>query len=199
MILTSKFIRRALLAVSHDTTRQNINQLAIEQGRVIATDGHRLHRIYDPTIQVDGQILIPRWALEAMAKEFQTISVLRDGDSVTLSGRPGEYVEIGHQSGRTFPPWRQVIPTQPGDKIEQYKAKELRKVVAEAQGLSDDGLPKICFPDGGPTINANYILDAVKASGAGSKDEITLRYSGKIDPLEVLAEDFYGVIMPMRY
>lgn len=104
----AELLRRSV--PSKDPTRTHLNALRFEGGRVLSTDGHRIHNLAAPMLDVDATV--PIWALEAA---LASIAAAPSASPVTITP-VGSTVMVATSEGTIqakqpkFPPIAAVYP-----------------------------------------------------------------------------------------
>jgi len=150
-------LRAVAIATADNDVRTWLNGVRIEQGRMVATDGHRMHVA---KIEYDGQavtmpIKIVRDIVKIAKKgdfEIECLTPRFKGDDAVIwqAKVKGFKMEFSPPKG-TFPDWRKVIRTPTGEPA-QYNPRFLRDVQLAAEILAGRKLihdPNITvFPSG---------------------------------------------------
>ncbi len=111
-------LKSALVCAAKNDTRFYLNGVAIDQGHIVATDGHRM--FYAPLESVNElpQIIIPREAIEFIAKKTTGIGK-KDPEKVNIkihiNGNKGTLNVLDCTESFTlidgkFPEWKRIIP-----------------------------------------------------------------------------------------
>lgn len=195
--------------------------------RCVATDGHRLSIASQDQPGSFGSILVPLRALTEIRKlvaastdETVTLNAAGPYLQFTADG----FTFSCKLVDATFPPYRQVIPKDSKHTVTvgrlqfidalraasvassdrtsgvalEFGADSIRITAQSPEGgEASDEVPST----GGPAeparigFNAGYLVDALSVLDS---DEVTVAFSGELDPAVVRAEGFVGVVMPMR-
>ena len=181
----AKTLTAAGLAMSSDGTRPHLCALLIEilptgQVALVATDGHRLHRVIIPVQDIGDarQILLHAADVKALVKLLRSAPketpVRFSADLRTVTIKIGDTVCMYKLNDENFPPYLKVIPN-----------------------LANDREP--CNRIG---VHSAYMIDGLKACGitdSGTK----LNLGGDLDPMVLESDspeiaEVTVVIMPMR-
>lgn len=222
--LVTKF-RRVVPAAGDSDTRYTLNTVLVdfECGKIVASDGHRMHIEDGATVPDVGAVLIPRRAvLLAIRHEASSgIKVSKTHVSLDLAG--GSLVTRRVEG--TYPRYSEVFPKDNAIKV-SFLGTELLKVFEGALPLSNgsnavklviNGAIKVesLNPDlgsysyevpcetvgnGGKDMefgfNAGYLIDAIKAFTTKDDDSVVMEFGG--DPLTPCIINNRAVVMPMR-
>ncbi|MCO6407331.1 DNA polymerase III subunit beta [Hoeflea alexandrii] len=213
--------------MSTEETRYYLNGVCIYDGRLVATDGHRLGYV-DCGIESKNRPIIPRGAVAALL-ELGEPSQISFGENVVIFDLPGTVLRSKLIDG-TYPDYQRVIPNIADNAPEMTvdgkvlsaairRASSLypfRRTEAVTFALSDDGrlalvreridagTSREIIPatvSGPPLIAAldgRYLQHMVKAHrGSGT---LTLRFIDAGSPISVTSEreGFNSILMPMR-
>jgi DNA polymerase-3 subunit beta len=204
-------------AVSSDVTRVHLASLYLTPTGAVATDGHRLALYGDP----GGGFLVPGKVLPTlltMLSGSESLTVSNNGNWTTFT--VGSSSLIVKQTDAVFPPYRQVIPTEfAGECV--VGAVALRDAVRAVRAAACERTSGVRFTIGDNKIrldtdnneraghdeiectgsgsvvlglNAAYVDDALGSCG----DEVTVKFSGDLDPVMFVSGEFSGCIMPVR-
>ena len=214
-----------LPAASKDESRPQLCTVYMQDQNLVATDGHRLHLAPLPA-PLAGSLLLPSTAAATLSR------MLKHGDQAILARaddvlriKCGSWQLDTRLSDRTFPPFRQVIPSmdhQPT--LMQVQAALFNKAVTRVSRLTRDKRLKLCIngviglttwdAEAGaaqlqvPVVQSNhqgddlhigfdapYLAQAVPKKAA----HVHMGFNGPLDPLRVdLAGCKLAVIMPLR-
>lgn len=164
---------------------------------VVATDRYRLAVATVPVLAIDGparSVVVPP---DLPAGD----GVLRvDDATVTVGGTAHPLVE------GAFPDHRRLLPA-PSDRGVAVEAAELRAAVAaggtrrvagaEVTVLAVDAAGRLVVGAGheGVGVNAEFLLEAVDAGGAGP---LRLELDGPLAPVALRSADAFSLLMPVR-
>lgn len=180
-------LKAAIVCAAKSDIRFYLNGVAIDKGNVVSTDGHRL--FYTELSDLDSdmqQVIIPREAIEHLAKKATSIKDLKKMVIVNLQGSDGkltvqgtDIVENFQALDGKFPEWQRIIPKADGS---EYKGEY-------------------------PTFNWQYLVDFQKiAKALGDKCKVPLvKVTPTVGPSNAVHVDFVdtefkarGVLMPLR-
>lgn len=215
-----------LPAVSVDETRPHINTLAIQQHRVVCTDGHRLHTatISDNTFAAD--ILISSRAANMLShmlkKEKHEVKVSLHKEKEIIQFEAGSFRLSTERVDAQFPPVDQVLPKK--DVICTVEADRLLGVLDRFRGLDRftgiecawrDGTSigiivrtgndelrttlELASPYHGIQFASGYnirYLTAAVKNSRGCMCELTIR--GPLDPLRIDIGGQIAIVMPKK-
>lgn len=121
-------LKAAVICSAKKDVRHYLQGVAIDHGHVVSTDGHRM--FYAEVEGLDAklqQVIIPRDAIEFLAKKATGIKDLKKLVKVTLDGLDGTLEVSGTDINERFrafdnkfPAWQRVIPKAKGD---EYKGE----------------------------------------------------------------------------
>ena len=194
---------------------------------IVATDGHRLSKIATdaPFPDCGTGVLLPRpGVLEIIRMLSGNDGDMEIGIGKRFVFFRSQNRSLSVQVSNTqFPPYGQVIPKVRRDEFE-VSSESILRGLRSVQLLSNKSANIVTLtlrsgsftmtrddPDRGVAeydadidydgdefairFNGDYLEDAVKGSGA---DNVRIEFQGPLDPLVVKADDFVGVVMPMR-
>ena len=180
-------LKAAVICAAKGDIRFYLNGVAIDQGNVVSTDGHRLFYVeiddIDPKLP---QVIIPREAIEYLSKKATGIKDIEKRVKISIDGLEGKLTVQGTDITESFraidgkfPQWKQIIPKS--DRPE-YEGEF-------------------------PTFNWQYLVDfqkVAKALGDKSKSP-QVKLTPTIGPSSAAFIDFpavefkaRGVLMPLR-
>lgn len=147
-------LKAAMICTAKDDVRFYLVGIAIDQGHVVSTDGHRA--FYAPLENVakdTPQVIIPRLSIEFFIKKVAselkkhadeaTVTVQIDGENGTL--RTSTVSEHFQPINGKFPEWRRIIPKasvdayQGGDLSFNWKYMEDFQKIAKILGSKNSG------------------------------------------------------------
>ncbi|MGZ8432809.1 MAG: DNA polymerase III subunit beta family protein [Candidatus Binatia bacterium] len=238
---SGKFIERVVLeeddleglawvakAVSTEETRYYLNGVAFQSGRLVATDGHRLHIYKSPNhLPKKQSFIVPKKAIKflfACVKETKAQQVLAWFFEGFATFYIGEYTLTTKLIDGTFPDVNKVIPKKmETDRKTKFDPDDVRRALPVLEALSAfHGLPPrkrgawgaripVVFRDGKlwHSREKDMPFDTItEISGPiGFNVEYLLdmcagkvRYAaaGQNNPVVVEAGKKFGIIMPMR-
>ena len=232
--MLADLIQKTQFSVSTDEARVNLNGVLLEcDGQtavMVSTDGHRLTRyqcaLNGPTL--DKGIIIPRKGMLEIRRVLDRVQ----GEVELGVGEQHLFVRAGELSlsvklnNVTFPPYKQVIPTNHQRRVivpreELLGALRRAEVMAPEKtatvrlALSEGKLELTADnPDLGVAhqelgidydgeelvagFNARYLMEVLEVVDT---DQVALEFQGELDPCVVKpvdGPDFLGVVMPMR-
>ena len=166
------------LCASDDTTRQQLCQAYLDAtdrnaAKMVTTDGHMMAVI--PVESLDHEDVTGNIPLDALV-EAKRASKAAKKDGVYLSANGAVKLDDGRTFPRgemQFPSWRDVVPGMEGS----FEQDEIKATVG---------------------INPRLLLDAIKASGCGKREGVTLEIRGPLSPVVVRCGEAYAVVMPMQ-
>jgi DNA polymerase-3 subunit beta len=194
-------LRTVRFAVGSDPEFPVLHGVLLDVGpdvlTVVATDRYRLAVATVPVLALDG----PARSVVVMPDLPAGDGVLRvDDDSVTVGGTAHPLVE------GAFPDHRRLLPA-PSDRGVAVEAAELRAAVAaggtrrvagaEVTVLAVDDAGRLVVGAGheGVGVNAEFLLEAVDAGGAGP---LRLELDGPLAPVALRSADAFSLLMPVR-
>jgi DNA polymerase-3 subunit beta len=212
-----------LPAASTDEQRPHLNCICLDGGRMMATDGHRLHAADIPT-NLPEPMLLPlqaaRIAKRLLGSDDLAI-IAKSRDTVRI--RAGQWQMDTRLVDATFPPVERVIPS--GDQPVHVTVQQalLAKSLARVAKLARDNTVRVTVngriqltaedPDLGEAhvivpiqetnhegddlvigVNPAYLRDATAARG----ETLELGFSGARDALRIEAPGKLAVVMPTR-
>jgi DNA polymerase-3 subunit beta len=215
-------IKRAVVAAGEHDARYVLNSILLDfkNKAVVATDGHRLHRVgYRFTID-HPQVLIP----VSTAKLLKGDTIRARIDSKCGIFDNGRYTLFCKFIEGTYPEWKVVIPKEStvrimADRIELIElAQESLPMVRERANAGKLTVTKnrLCIESVDPGlglnksaikaechgteelafgINLGYLLDTLRQL---KKDNVTLQMTDPLSPIKIVEEDFLALLMPMR-
>lgn len=180
-------LKAAIVCAAKSDIRFYLNGVAIDKGHIVSTDGHRLFYMELDELDSDmQQVVIPREAIEYLAKKATGIKDLKKMCIVNLQGSNGkltvqgtDIVENFQAIDGKFPEWQRIIPKADGS---EYKGEY-------------------------PTFNWQYLVDFQKiAKALGDKCKVPLvKVTPTVGPSNAVHIDFVdtefkarGVLMPLR-
>lgn len=170
-------LKHVLPAISTDETRYVLMNALVDlkQGKVVATDGFRLH-IEDIVSDQDGTALIPLQTVKLLIKHKAMDAVKLAEKHMAFSVDGGTF--LSRRADGNFPDYANVIPNH-GRTVE-VGATELLTALEGAQPLADGETSKpVCI-----TINSGLEVTSARDSGA-FKWEIPYHLEGKAYPSPV--------------
>lgn len=222
-----ELIRKTSFAIAENASRPALACSLVEFGdgmaRMVTTDGHRLSMA---ELDAPGALtmMLPEKAVFEVRKLLdgqRSIEVERVGADGFFRV-PGAVLSVRLGDEATFPPYRQVLPSQSAchaKVVRDELAQAVRGVaVAEAVGSS----VKFGFAPGSLSLSAQspatgeatdaveikyqgeavtiglhaeYVLDVLTAL---SDETVGIEFSGVLDPVSIRAPGYHGVVMPMR-
>lgn len=215
-------------AASRDPTRLHLCCIAIDPVKevIVATDGHRLHKVPAPAPWHGPQVLLATGAAELLERilgedEFVALSVAGG----TLRARHSRWTLTTKLVDALFPPWEMVVP-RAGDAQIRISVESAALASALARVARATGGHAAKWRVNGAITLSSWSADAgeaeltvpVQASSHGDGDDLVvgldtryvkdaivgaataeLRFGGVLDPLRVdLAGERCAVIMPLR-
>lgn len=221
-------LRRTLFSVSTDSMRPMLNGVRFELKNgtltIISTDGRRASRATHEIASNDISGTIPTKAATELMRLLSdegdvTVSIGKSKAQFTLGNTVLETKLIDF----VYPNWRQIIP---GDCVarvtvareelqssirlvssiilEANKSPSMRadfarhvlKLKCVGESTASDSLAvKYDGKDFAITLNPDYVLDVLNAL---DDDEVHLEFTDDLSPFVIKADNFLGVIMPMR-
>lgn len=219
----AKFIDATQAAVRPDISRQHINSLLFEGSRAVATDGHRMAIRGAVNDENGTSMLLPQNTLKALRELAAEDEVTFTHEAAWTFAEAGAARLALKTPQATFPPWRQVLPSSCAQTVTVDRAAladairavavaspdrtgGVRVTVADGEIRIDtespetgEGSDAVAVDYSGPSatlgLNARYVLDALAACDT---DEISLGFSGELDPVVVRGGDSTHVVMPLR-
>ncbi|MEW6115648.1 MAG: DNA polymerase III subunit beta [Nitrospirota bacterium] len=213
-------IKRVLVAAGESDTRYVLNGVYIDlqKGRIVATDGHRLH-IDDIEKSEMPSVILSRKTAGLIAKHGADTLVFGDGHvSCALAG--GVLVSRLHEG--TYPNYENVIPKELPIKA-TFSGAEMLKVLEGAVPIaaSKSNAVKLSFngqidvhstnPDIGQyhwyvpcektgddisiAINAQYLIDSIRSYTTKENDTVIMEINEQLTPVLINSR---AVVMPMR-
>lgn len=164
---------------------------------VVATDRYRLAVASVPVLALDG----PARSVVAPPDLPAGDGVLRVDDAAVTVGRTAHPLVEG-----AFPDHRRLLPA-PSDRGVAVEAAELRAAVAaggtrrvagaEVTVLAVDDAGRLVVGAGheGVGVNAEFLLEAVDAGGAGP---LRLELDGPLAPVALRSAEAFSLLMPVR-
>ncbi len=119
-------LKAALICASKNDIRFYLNGVAIDQGHIVATDGHRMFYAPLESIKEMPQVIIPRDAIEFLVKKAAGVGKKNPEEvivKVEIDGTQGklivrEYQENFRPIDGKFPEWKRLIPKSAMQKYE---------------------------------------------------------------------------------
>ena len=105
-------LRYVLPAASPDDDRPHLNAVCLDAGRIITTDGHRLHLAELPS-ELPAPLLVPLESAKTMdriLKLGEQVILARSGDILRV--RAGAWQLDTRLADARFPPYQKVIPVE---------------------------------------------------------------------------------------
>jgi DNA polymerase III sliding clamp (beta) subunit (PCNA family)/predicted RNA methylase len=158
-------LKTVIKAASSDATRYVLNAVCIDpaKGKIVATDGFRLHV---NTIDASGpapQLLVPTRAAKLLAKHTiaDAVTVAAHNGSTYLLFEVGEGVMMTRPLQGAYPNYEQVMPKSANlpNKV-TFSSKDFLKLLEGAHPLSDAGRIRL-------SVNGSLKIES-EASGFGS-------------------------------
>jgi len=212
-----------LPAASTDETRPHICGVQLDTtGKIVATDGRRLHMTDLPSPLAEDLLLTTAAAqtLRHILKDADQVVIARDEDRVKV--RAGQWTLETTAVKAEFPPYEQVVPKSPQTTV-TVDGKAFSRALKRLDILSSrpgvkmviNGVIELSSSD--PEIgeasvvvtpiendhtgddliigfNLAYLVEAI-----GRKDQTArLRFDGRLDPLRIDRDQDTAVVMPMR-
>lgn len=206
----SRLFRHAIKSASKDSARVNLNCVQFTQGgEVVSTDGHRLH-IITTDVTIDQTTLVKASALEACAKimkgggyvsvAFEGARFVFEGDGIRLEYRASDFI--------SFPPYKQLVDgIAPAETTITAVVGDLRKAL---KACDDEKVTLVSVPDGFEVIEGvepskgrtscslQYLSDAIRCAEVPNGGEVTISWSGPLEPIVVRSGSFFAMVMPVR-
>lgn len=220
-------LSKVLPAMSEEKSRPHLNSTLIELKdnllRAVATDGHRLAMATsDIESSATASLVVPEKGINTLRKLLDGA----DSASLVLGSRAVHFRVgdslLGIQLVETaFPPYEQVIPKSTAHECTLDRASLLRAVQAVAVGGEQMALSfsagmlalRAESPDNGEAtdevelegladgryervgLHPEYVLDALLPQ---SDELVRVGFSSGLDPVVIRANNYTGVVMPMR-
>jgi DNA polymerase-3 subunit beta len=214
-------------AASRDTTRPHLCCVAIDpaKGVIVATDGHRLHKVATPAPWHGPQVLVPTAAAELLER------ILGEDELVALAiaqgilrVRHGRWTLTTKLVDAQFPPYEMVIP-RTDDALIRLSVEATKLVAALTRVARATRCHSARFKVNGAISISSWSDDAGEAELAvpalesthhggddlvisldtrylrdalGGAATAELRFGGDLDPVRVDVGERVGVIMPLR-
>jgi hypothetical protein len=208
-----------LAAASSDATRYNLNgvYVDVDEGRLVATDGHRLHlqSIADAPadlLGLPGSLTLPREAWEMrrdiLARDARQICTVEMEILPNAGSAPdyrwtltcGQRSYSFQQETTQFPRWQAVMSKDTSEFTLQPPKTKLPEGKNDVLELSFDGGSTSFRPQtvnfDNPIFNASYVKDALKH--VGSKPTVHYCVAKGPSPLRLVGPVGEAIIMPMR-
>jgi len=215
-------IKKVIVAAGEHDTRYTLNSVLLDfkNNVVVATDGHRLHKI-DFKFGIDHpQVVMPI----ATAKLIRGSVIKARIDSSCGVFENGRYTVFCRFMEGTYPDWQKVIPEKFTVKI-TVNRRELIELAQESlpmvreranAGRVTVTTKSLCIESINPElgfnkaaikaeckgtaefvfgINLAYLLDTLKQL---KKDTVTLEMNDALSPITIKEKGFLALLMPMR-
>ncbi len=184
----SEILALTLFSVSDDASRAHLNSLSVTIGkdaiRAVSTDGHRLSMfLVGDEFETGREWLVPKASaqrLKALLDESPKSSDKPESVRLAQSGADlfatcgGFTMAVKLISDQQFPPWRQVIPEDPGS-VATLNRAELMNAIKALMVTASDMSNGISFAFSAGKLK----LKAEAADKGEGTDEIACQYAGK--------------------
>lgn len=105
-------IKKTVYAASDDSSRFNLNCVLLDNGKLVATDGHRLSTI-DIAIDIDTKVLLPSQFCYSILKSFEGIGSLKFGVADKWAYVSDDTTRISTRlPDGDYPEYSRVIPNE---------------------------------------------------------------------------------------
>lgn len=217
---------KVVCAASTDEYKHNMKGIFFDlvNGKVVATDGHRLH--YEEVDKTDASFILSRKAVALMTRHSASSIYTIGKNSVSM--RLGGGVMTARFQDGDFPDYKKIISLENPIKV-TFKASDLLRVIegalpmvdktsavkgvaltingslvvqSQTPGLGNYKWQILCASEGKGDeevaigFNASYIIDAIKAYAPGKEnDGVMLELHDSLSPCIFNKR---AIIMPMR-
>ncbi len=214
------------LAVGSDPTRPQLAGLLFEDGRVVATDGHRLHAATVTGLASPRALVSPDAVALIRRASAGSKNVAISFDGTTMQITVGAWTITTRLIDEVFPPWQQVVP-----KLSTFtmavESNVLEAGIRRASGRKSRDVPTLTLRANGaikletssdgvarttdvPVVRSTHVGDADHVIGVNGKflsdaiaeaaGAVTLRFGGELDPIVVERNGSgeIAVVMPCR-
>lgn len=183
-----KALKWVMRAVSRDMTRYTISRLFVDDGKAIATDGHRLHWVGGIGLPQGFSLRAGEWdCILALSVQLNLTEIEYDSTSTrwVFTGGPSRGELVFSASMDRFVDYARVIPSSDGAR--EAPVKDLRKAYVR------EGVADYCVI-GEAWCNAKYVADAL----VGAPKTVKVCSAGDADPCLFLYANRGAVVMPLR-
>jgi hypothetical protein len=169
---SARVLHWVTLTRSDDHTRQMMQNLHIEDGQAVATDGMRMHMAQLPMVKVKGEVDKP---------------ILEDGDYhvVKSTTKLVQLAKIDDNDGKVFPSYKKLIPeTEPEKSLNLWSCSKnnISKFTLYYSKIIQFGV-----------VNIDFIKDLIS-----HEDSWTAQYFGKNKVIVFTSGNKKALIMPMN-